>query len=111
MAKEHKNLTAEPAVGTDFSELPKDEQERIVKSIFGVRSEWKFLSKIVKAKPERKLAMLRELKGLTQTELAKAAGIRQADVSIAEKCIDGVKYGTLRKIAKCLDTPLDKILF
>ncbi len=111
MAEEHKNLVVEPAVVTDFSKLPKEEQERIVKSIFGVRSEWKFLSKMIKAKPERKLAMLRELKGLTQTELAKAAGIRQADVSIAEKCVDDVKYGTLHKIAKCLDAPLDKVLF
>ena len=79
--------------------------------MFKVGSEWSFLSDIMTARPERKIAIFREMKNLTQTQLAKRAKIRQADVSIAEKSIDSVKYGILRKIALALNVPLKNILF
>ena len=98
-------------VGADFTRLPEDEQAKIVNDLFRVGSKWSFLSDLMKAKPERKIAIFRELKNLTQARLAELAKIRQADVSMAEKSVDSVKYGILRKIARGLNVPLKNILF
>ena len=97
--------------GFDFSRLPEAGQEKIMRDLFGTGSQWSFLSDIMSAEPERKIAMFREMKDLNQTQLAKLAGIRQADVSAAERSVDSVKYGILRRIAESLNVPLKIILF
>ena len=109
-----KNQFSDPrtnTIGADFSSLPEEGQEKIMHDLFGVGSQWNFLTDVMNAEPERKIAMFREMKNLTQAQLAKMAGIRQADVSMAEKSVDSVKYKVLRGIAESLNVPLKKILF
>ena len=104
------NLEAKEAFGANFKSLPSDVQDMIYHDIFSVGSKWILLSEIFRAKPERKLAMFRELKNLSQAELAEKAKVRQADVSNAENCIDKVRYGVIRKITECLGIPMAEIL-
>jgi transcriptional regulator with XRE-family HTH domain len=100
----------EKAQKADCDILPPDIQQRIYHDMFSSSSRFYFFSEIMQARPERKLAMFRELKNMSQAEVAKLAKVRQADVSKAEKCMDGVRYGVIRKIAECLGIPLSELL-
>jgi DNA-binding XRE family transcriptional regulator len=97
--------------GADFERLPPNTQEAIMSGMSAPGEDWDTLSgylerSFLEASPGRQLALLRELKQLTQKQLADAAGIRQADVSAAENNLDDAKLGALRKIADCLGLDL-----
>ena len=111
MATNRTVQSGENVKGADFSRLPEGDQTAVLRDLFGTGSEWSFLTEIMGAEPERKIAMLRALKSLTQAQLAKLANVRQADVSTAERSVDSVKLGVLRRIADGLHVPLKKILF
>lgn len=54
---------------------------------------------------------LREKRGMSQAELGKAAGVRQATVSDIENGrVTGVKLGTLEKLARALDVPAQRLI-
>lgn len=55
-----------------------------------------------------KFRQSRTAKGLTQTELAKRAGIEQSHISYIERGMKGVSWEILEKVAKVLDVePLE----
>ena len=98
-------------IGADLSVLPGEDQDDLNRGIYGVGEKWSLLSEVSKTTPECRIGMFRRMRNLTQAELAKAARVRQADISWAEKDIDKVKFGTLRKISNVLGIPLKEILF
>ena len=99
-----------PVEGADFSKLPMAVQKAVVKGLFDPHQEWQPLSEFLKAPPERRLAAIRELKGLTQNDVAKKAGVRQADVSAAERDIGQVRLDTIRKITDVLGLRVSEVL-
>lgn len=103
-------------IGAHFSQLPADTQQAVLQGIFGACSKWLILTGAANpdgAKeaidPGRKIAILRQVANLTQVELAKRAGVRQADVSRAEKDFYDVKLSTLEKILGALGTNIEGI--
>ncbi len=105
------NTKARSKLGADFCRLPENEQAEILRAMFSVGSQWHFLTDVIDAEPGRKIAMVREMRNLTQAQLAEMAQVRQADVSAAENCIDSVKIGVLRRIAESLNVALQNLLF
>ena len=57
-----------------------------------------------------RLREIREQKGLTQSQLASAAGLTQAFVCELESGRKSPSLKTLRTIARILDTPIDKLI-
>jgi len=97
----------------DFRDLPVEDQEALVHNIFGAASRWLVVTgESPKAEtallcPGRKLALLRQLRGWTQAELAKRAGVSQADVSRAEKSFQRGTLETLLKITGALKVSIE----
>ncbi len=107
---------AAPATRAHFSQLPADTQQAVLHGIFGACSKWLVLTGATNPDsvreaidPGRKIAILRQIADLTQVELAKRAGVRQADVSKAEKDFYEVKLATLEKILSVLGTNIEAI--
>ena len=59
-----------------------------------------------------KLKEIREGKGMTQEELAKASGVSRVTISAIENNNEyQAKTGTLLALAKAMETTIDKIFF
>ena len=59
-----------------------------------------------------KVKEIREQKGLTQEQLAKASGVSRVTISAIENNSEyQAKTGTLLALAKAMDTTIDKIFF
>ncbi len=58
----------------------------------------------------KRIAKIRQSKGLTQDDLWYEAGVARRTVNKVELGQGDVKMGTLIKIAKALDVPLEKIV-
>lgn len=104
------DLTAAPVEGADFSKLPENVQRAVTQGFFNPGQEWQSLNQFLNAPPERRIAAIRELKGLSQSQLAAKSGIRQADVSAAERNVDDVKVSIVRKIAAALGLRVTEVL-
>lgn len=99
--------SAPPSGGADFGKLPPQVRQDVMEDVDGDDQSWVSLSQYVESKlaeapPGQKLALLRTCNNLSQAQVAKAANLRQADVSDAERNIDEVKVGMLHRIAKVL---------
>lgn len=57
-----------------------------------------------------RLQYYRELKGITQTELAEKSGVEQPEISKAEKGVKDLKGSYLVSIARVLDCSVDELL-
>ena len=58
----------------------------------------------------RNMRLLREIRGLTQTELARRLGVRNSYICDLEKCRTNISVKALERIAKVLEVPL-KLFF
>lgn len=56
-----------------------------------------------------RLRALREKKGLTQEQLARAAGVRQSIVSKIERGVIDPRFSTMQALARALGLRLDKL--
>lgn len=57
-----------------------------------------------------RLKYYRELKGITQTELAEKSGVEQPEISRAEKGVKDLKGSHLVSIARALECSVDELL-
>lgn len=57
-----------------------------------------------------RLQHYRELKGITQTELAKKSGVEQSEISKAEKSVKDLKGACWASIARALNCSIDELL-
>jgi DNA-binding Xre family transcriptional regulator len=96
-----------------LSELPPDLQQAVRDGISKPQDwvPWVVHKGFVVADPGRRLAILRIINDWTQGELASKAGVRQADVSIAEGNIGKSKIEILEKITAALGVTVEEILF
>lgn len=97
----------------DFDMLPENVKAKVLDSCLGAGQSWAVLTKGLEEEeiaPEQKLKARRALKGLSQSDLAELAGIRQADVSKIEKNHKKVSLEVLEKCVHSLGLTLKDVL-
>lgn len=93
-----------------FEDLPERAQQQLIKAVYGCSNGWTVFKAFIEAAPGRKIAMLRESKHLTQSDLAKLADVRQADVSVAENDFGRSRVEIVERIAAALGTNLHDLV-
>lgn len=99
--------------GVRLEELPEQTQRALFRSIFGACSQWLVVTSPDNVTgiddPGQRIAVLRTLRRMTQGDLARRSGVRQADVSKAETDFYNVKLAILESIAKELGTSVEDL--
>jgi len=97
----------------EVSEQPTSDARIVFKKLFIACREWLALVDPERIEdidlPGRRIAILRVIRGISQTELANKAKVRQADVSHAENNFESVRLSALDNIAKILGVTFEDL--
>lgn len=98
--------------GLRVEDIPQPWRDQLEQTVRGTNSpDWVLFSDYLSAEPGARIRAIRSLKGLSQSQLAEKAQIRQPDVSVAESNYRDAKLGILERLASALGMSLRDLLF